>query len=284
MILATGATGNTGSELVRQLSVDGHGHGTGTGVRALTRNAARAGAALPDGVEVAEGDLERPESLKSALGGVRSLFLISGVGDDAGVLDAARDAGVEHVVLVSSITVMTHPHLGPARANLAVERRLRESGMAWTILRPTQFASNTLWWAQSVRDESVVRVPYADVGLPTVHPADIASVARAALTEPGHRGRTYPLTGPKRISPRRQAAELGRVLGREVACVGVAREEAYPPMAAMMGAEVADSVLDLMGGDANDALLAVHDTVARVTGSPARSYRRWAEENAEAFR
>ncbi|WP_097868465.1 NAD(P)H-binding protein [Streptomyces sp. rh34] len=280
MILVTGATGNVGSELVRQLHVDGHG----TGVRALSRDAARAGAAVPDGVEVAEGDLGRAESLKSALGGVRSLFLISGVGDDAGVLDAARDAGVEHVVLVSSITVMTHPHLGPARANLAVERRLRESGMEWTVLRPTQFASNTLWWAGSVRDESVVRVPYADVGLPTVHPADIASVARAALTGPGHRGRTYPLTGPQRISPRRQAGELGRVLGREVACVGVTREEAYPPMAAMMGAEVADSVLDLMGGDVNDALLAVHDTVARVTGSPARSYRRWAEENADAFR
>ncbi|MDF9805455.1 NAD(P)H-binding protein [Streptomyces anulatus] len=280
MIFVTGATGNTGSELVRQLSVDGHG----TAVRALTRDAARAGAVVPDGVEVAEGDLGRAESLKSALGGVRSLFLISGVGDDAGVLDAARDAGVEHVVLVSSITVMTHPHLGPARANLAVERRLRESGMEWTILRPTQFASNTLWWARSVRDESVVRVPYADVGLPTVHPADIASVARAALTGPGHRGRTYPLTGPKRISPRQQADELGRVLGREVACVGVTREEAYPPMAAMMGAEVADSVLDLMGGDVNDALLAVRDTVARVTGSPARSYRRWAEENADAFR
>ncbi|MFH8868980.1 SDR family oxidoreductase [Streptomyces griseus] len=276
MILVTGATGNIGRELLRQLD--------GADVRALTRDATRAVAGMPAGVEVTEGDLGRPESLKSALRGARSLFLIPGVGDDTGTLDAARDAGVEHVVLVSSITVMTHPHLGPARANLAVERRLRESGMEWTVLRPTQFASNTLWWARSVRDASVVRVPYADVGLPTVHPADIASVARAALTGPEHRGRTYPLTGPKRISPRRQAGELGRVLGREVACVGITREEAYPPMAAMMGSEVADSVLDLMGGDVNDALLAVHDTVARVTGSPARPYRRWAEENADAFR
>ncbi|MFD5201880.1 NAD(P)H-binding protein [Streptomyces sp. NPDC058375] len=280
MILVTGATGNIGRELLRQLSEDGRRGG----VRALARDAARARVVVPAGVAVAEGDLGRAESLKSALDGARSLFLISGVGDDAGVLDAARDAGVEHVVLVSSITVETHPHLGPAQANIAVERRLRASGMEWTVLRPTQFASNTLWWARSVRDESMVRVPYADVGLPVVHPADIASVAHAALTGPGHRGRTYPLTGPERTSPRQQAHELGRVLGREVTCVGIAREEAYGPMAAMMGAEVANSVLDLMGGDVNDALLAVHDTVARVTGSPARPYRRWAEENADAFR
>ncbi|MFC8695650.1 NAD(P)H-binding protein [Streptomyces parvus] len=279
-MVVTGTTGNIGRELLRQLSADGRG----AGVRALARDTARAGAAVPDGVAVTEGDLGRPESLKSALDGARSLFLIPGFGDDAGVLDAAGDAGVEHVVLVSSITVETHPHLGPAQANLDVERRLRASGMAWTVLRPTQFASNTLWWAQSVRDESVVRVPYADVGLPAVHPADIASVAHAALTGPGHRGRTYPITGPERISPRQQAHELGRVLGREVACVGIGREAAYGPMAATMGAEVADSVLDLMGGDVNDALLTVHDTVARVTGSPARTYRRWAEENADAFR
>ncbi|MFD8942749.1 SDR family oxidoreductase [Streptomyces californicus] len=175
MMVVTGATGNIGRELVRQL----HTEGRGSGVRALTRDAARARAVLPAGVDLAEGDLGRADSLKSALDGARSLFLIAGVGDDAGILDVARDAGVEHVVLVSSITTVTHPHLGPARANLAVERRLRESGMAWTVLRPTQFASNTLWWAEAVREESAVRVPYPDIGLPAVHPADIASVARA---------------------------------------------------------------------------------------------------------
>lgn len=61
--------------------------------------------------------------------------------------------------------------------------------MAWTILRPTEFASNALWWAEAIRGRGTVRVPYTDIGLPTIHPADIASVARVALTEPGHRGR-----------------------------------------------------------------------------------------------
>lgn len=74
--------------------------------------------------------------------------------------------------------------------------------MAWTILRPTQFASNTLWWAQSIRDQGVVRAPYADTGLPAIHPADIAAVARVALTEPGHRVRAQivPAMGVRQLS------------------------------------------------------------------------------------
>lgn len=97
------------------------------------------------------GDFAEPASLKPALEGVRSMFLASRPGPDAHVLDAARQAGVEHVVLVSPITVQTYPHLGPAGENLAVEWLLKESGMAWTILRPTQLASKALMWAASIR-------------------------------------------------------------------------------------------------------------------------------------
>ncbi|MGR4851472.1 NAD(P)H-binding protein [Streptomyces sp. LARHCF252] len=277
MILVTGATGNIGRVLLRELSLGG-----AASVRGLTRDAGRV--SFPDGIEAVEGDLGRADSLKGALEGVRSLFLLSGMGAGEEVLAAARQAGVEHVVLVSSITVQTHPRLTAAGANLAVERLLKDSGMAWTILRPTQFASNTLWWAQSIRAEGVVRAPYADVGLPAVHPADIAAVARAALTEPGHRGRTYALTGPERVTVRQQVTAVAATLGREVALVEISPEEAHRQMASFMGDETASAVLDLMGGDVNDELLTVRDTVAQVTGSAARSFRQWAAENGDAFR
>ncbi|GHD25914.1 NmrA family transcriptional regulator [Streptomyces violarus] len=278
MILVTGATGNIGRALLGELALGGGA----AAVRALTRDAGRA--SLPEGVEVVEGDLTRADSLKGALEGVRSLFLLSGTGAEEEVLAAARQAGVEHVVLVSSITVQTHPRLTAAGANLAVERLLKDSGMAWTILRPTQFASNTLWWAQSIRAEGLVRAPYADIGLPAVHPADIAAVARAALTEPGHRGRTYALTGPERVTVRQQVAALAAALGREVTLVEISPEEAHRQMASFMGDETANAVLDLMGGDVNDELLTVRDTVAQVTGSAARSFRQWAAENGDVFR
>ncbi|MFF3094783.1 SDR family oxidoreductase [Streptomyces cyaneofuscatus] len=277
MILVTGATGNVGSALLKELQLFGAGP-----LRALTRDTARA--ALPVGVEAVEGDFSRTASLEPALQGVRSLFLLSRMGSDTEILEAARRAGVEHVVLVSSITVQTHPHLGPAEENLTVEDLLKASGMAWTILRPTQFASNALWWADAIRAHETVRVPYADVGLPTIHPADIASVSRLALTESGHRERTYVLTGPERITPRQQAGAIAAALGREVPFTEISREAARRRMAAFLGYEAADAVLDVTGGDVNDELLTVHDTVSQIIGAPARTFRQWAAENAAAFR
>lgn len=277
MILVTGATGHIGSALLREL----HAWGAGP-VRAFTRDASRA--AFSEEVEAVEGDFAVTETLEPALGGVRSLFLLSRTGPDADILAAARRAGVEHVVLVSSITVQTHPHLGPAAENLAVERLLKDSGMDWTILRPTQFASNALMWAGPIRDREAVRAPYADTGLPTIHPADIASVARAALTEPGHRGRTYALTGPEPVTARQQVEAIAAVLGRDVPFIEISRREARSRMAAVFGEEAADAVLDVTGGDVNDELLAVRDTVSRVIGSPGRPFRQWAAENAHRFR
>ncbi len=165
-----------------------------------------------------------------------------------------------------------------------MEELLKASGMAWTILRPTQFASNTLMWAASVRGHETVRAPYAETALPTIHPADIAAVARVALTEPGHHGCTYALTGPEPVTPRQQAEAIGAALGREVPFAEISRWQARAQMAAVFGAEAADAVLDLTGGDVNDELLAVRDTVAQITGTPARPFRQWAAENADAFR
>ncbi|MFJ2669240.1 NAD(P)H-binding protein [Streptomyces sp. NPDC087525] len=277
MILVTGATGNIGSALVKELRAFGVGP-----LRGLTRDTARA--VFPEGVEAVEGDLTQTAWLKPALDGVRSLFLVSRMGSDADIIDAAGRAGVEHVVLVSSITVQTHPHLGPAGENLAVERLLKDSGMAWTILRPTQFASNALWWVGAIRRHEAVHVPYADVGLPTIHPADIASVARTALTEPCHQARTYALTGPETVTARQQVGALSAALGREVPFAGISRQEAHGRMAGFLGDEAADAVLDLTGGDVNEELTMVRDTVSRITGAPGRTFRQWASENVSAFR
>jgi uncharacterized protein YbjT (DUF2867 family) len=141
-----------------------------------------------------------------------------------------------------------------------------------------------LLWADSIRSRGTVRLPYPDVGLPTIHPADIAAVARAALTSPGHRGRTYALTGPAVVTAREQVAAIAAALGQAVAVEEISRSAAHRDLAPFLGDETAAAVLDLMGGDVNDALRAVRDTVPKVTGEPGRTFRQWATENAGAFR
>ncbi|MFJ6053376.1 NAD(P)H-binding protein [Streptomyces sp. NPDC092307] len=213
-----------------------------------------------------------------------SLFLVSRLGEAADLLAAARQAGVKHVVLVSSIAVQTHPHLGLAGENLAVEQLLKASGMAWTILRPTQFASNALMWAACIRAHKTVHAPYAETALPTIHPADIASVARVALTEPGHHGCAYALTGPEPVTARQQVEAIAATLGRKVPFAEFSRRQAREQMAAVFGPDAADAVLDVTGGDVNHELLMVRDTVVQLTGTPARPFQQWASENADAFR
>jgi uncharacterized protein YbjT (DUF2867 family) len=278
MIMVTGATGNLGRSLVDQLSTSGQT------VRALTRDANRA--RLPGSVEVVEGDLTQPDSLHPALKGVDALFLVmsSRSGDAASVLEVARQAGVRRVVMVSTLAAQNHPDSAVGRGSLQAEHALGTSGLSWTVLRPTQFASNTLWWAPMIRTGGIVRAPFAHVALPTIHPGDIAAVARVALTEDGHHGKTYPLTGPQALTPPQLAQAIGAALGRDLVYEELTVEQAREQLAQQFPVEIANSVLDLMGRTATDADSVVLSTVEQVTGEPARTFQQWARDHVEAFR
>src|SRR5215468_7359801 len=131
MFLVTGATGNVGGELVRQL-VD-----QGQPVRALIRDAQRQ--RLPD-VETVPGDLNRPESLREALAGIHAMFLLGGYPDMAGILAEARRARVEHVVLLTSRSVEKGvPTNAVVNMWLKSEDAVQTSGLSWTILRSSGF-------------------------------------------------------------------------------------------------------------------------------------------------
>lgn len=274
MILVSGATGNVGGELVRQLIADG------TSVRALTRDPARA--ALPAGVEVAAGDFGTPESLRAAFSGVRALFLMRS-GHEAAVLYEAARAGVRRVVLLSSIAVQTRPDSLIGRSHRDAEEACQRSGLEWTILRPGQFASNTRGWRAQVLAGDVVRTPYARVALPAVHPGDVAAVARVALTGPAGAGVIYPLSGPRAVTPVEQVAAIGRAIGRPLRHEEIGVEQAGREMAAFMPAEIVAATLAFLGTP-TAAETEVSSTVEAVTGKPARTFEEWAYDNVGAFR
>lgn len=273
MIVVTGATGNAGRPLVEALAA------AGESVTAVSRTPAP----LPQGVRHHAADLADPAALRPALEGARALFLLCAGGNPHGLLDAAKTAGVRHVVLLSSQAAGTRPELASHDHTRAFEDAVRGSGLDWTILRPGGFASNTLAWAPSIRAHRTAAAPFADVALPFIDPADIAEVAAAVLLHAGHQGRTYVLTGPEPISPRRRAAQIAQALGEEVRFVEQSRQEAKEQMLAFMPEVVAEGTLTILGEPTPEEVRVSPD-VERVLGRPPRPFAAWAERMAGAFR
>lgn len=270
-ILVTGATGKVGRYLVEQLAQAGH-H-----VRALTRNPAKAN--FPSHVEVIEGDLTQPKTLETALEGVEGLHLINFGGDDYAplqtgqeILAMAEKAGVTRVTLLR----------GGERG--AMEEAVEGSSLAWTMLQPVEFMTGALDYAPSIREDGAVRQPYADRKTAIVHEADIAAVAAAALTQEGHGGKAYDITGPEVLTPRDLVRMIGEAIGREIPFIELSEEEAKAEWeAAGTPHEIIDFMLYVYGNTPPEGYT-LTPTVEQVTGHPPRSFAQWAAENANAFR
>lgn len=280
MIVVTGATGNVGRPLVESLARSGHA------VTAVSRGVTAPPPALA-GVTSVTADLADAASLTSALTGAKALYLlVSGAGahvDGPAVLRRAAEAGVERVVLQSSQAAGTRPDAVSHAPLAALEQQVRASGMAWTILRPGGFTTNTFAWLPSIRGQRSVFAPYADVALPAVDPLDIADVAAAALTGDLHAGRTYTLTGPAATSPRRRAEILGDALGETLAFVELEHDQAREQLLQVMPEPVADCTLAILGRPTPDERRVSPD-IETVLGRPATSFATWARRNIEAFR
>jgi uncharacterized protein YbjT (DUF2867 family) len=162
------------------------------------------------------------------------------------------------------------------------ERAVLESGMAWTFLQPNSFMTNTLRWLPQLRDGDVIRVPFADVAIATIDPADIGAVAAAALVGDGLAGRSLRLSGPRALRPAEQAQILGEALGRDLRVEAQSNEEARADMSATMPAEYADAFFEFFAEGAIDETT-VLPTVREVLGREPRRFEQWVEENAGAF-
>lgn len=279
MIVVTGATGNIGRPLTQALAE------AGEQVTAVSRHTA----AVPDGVRHVVADLSEPAGLRPALDGAKALFLLLS-GDlhatgaaPADIIGEAASAGVRRVVLLSTLGVVTRPFGQTRMAMRALEDTLRESGLEWAILRPGGFASNALWWAESVRARQVVAAPFGDIGVPVIDPADIAAVAAACLLEDRHTGGAYELTGPEVITPRRQTEAIAAALGTPVKFHQLTREEAKAAMSRSMPAELADDTLDILGSP-SPAESRVSPDVERILGRAPRPFADWAARHVAAFR
>ncbi|MGW6687736.1 NAD(P)H-binding protein [Streptomyces sp. NPDC054961] len=239
----------------------------------------------PDTPGTVPCDLTDPATFPGALAGIRSVFLYA----EAAAVDAfvkeAVAAGVEHVVLLSSSSV-----LGPgaaesplAASHLAVERALLESPLRTTLLRPGSFASNALAWAWPLKSGRPVHLPYPGSFCDPVHEADIAESAFAVLTDPSPGGRAYTLTGPQSLTFTAQLDILGEALGRPLPFEPVSREQWKAEVDGYIPGPYAEALLDFWAS--TDGLpVDLTDAVERLTGHAPRTFATWSADHADAFR
>lgn len=286
VILVTGATGNVGGQVAAQLAE------AGAPVRALVRDPAKA--RLPGGVEAVAGDLGDTASLRAALGGVGSVFLMWPL-EGTGAARAAVATLAEHarrVVYLSAWGVpegltgtdTTEPEPGIIGNHTTLERLVRGSGAEWTLLRPGGFAANTLGWAPQVRAGEVVRMASPRAGRSLIHEADIAAVAVRALLTDELVGTAPTMSGPEVLTQAEQVRIIGEVLGRPLKAEELPRDEAHAELVATgLPPHYATGILD-----AHARMEAEPETVApgfeALAGRPGRTYRDWVADHAEDFR
>jgi uncharacterized protein YbjT (DUF2867 family) len=270
-VLITGATGTIGRNIIRLLTA------ANRPVRAVTRDPGKAN--LPAGVDVRAGDFTDFASLEAALEGVTALHLMTAFGPKNETVPNSRDlvASAEKAG-VRRVTLLWNGYAGP------VEEAVEASSLEWTHLRPGEFMSNALGWAEKIRTEGVVREAYGEIGHSPVHEVDVATVGALALTEEGHAGKAYMLTGPEVVTVPEQVTAIADAIGKDV------RYEAEPPEGArerMRALGYEDGAIDYVLGwraDPPEFARTVSKDVESVAGRPAKTFAEWARDHAAAFR
>jgi len=281
MILVTGATGNIGRELARELDA------RRVPFRVLVRSLERA-AGLPASAERFVGDLAKPGSLASAFANVEELFLLTqGTDVDLTVhaLAAASAAKVRHLVHLSSAHVLIDPLPAMGQWHHAREALIRASGIPATFLRPGGFMSNAFDWLPTLREGGFVLDPLGPGRYAPIDPADIAAVAALALTESGHEGQAYALTGSQSFTLAEQVQVLAQTIGRRVDLREVATPEEAVRFRFPNGAppKLAAAITEAWTLMRADRVGFRSDTFERLMGRAPRTFADWCVRHGQAF-
>jgi uncharacterized protein YbjT (DUF2867 family) len=275
MILVTGATGKVGRELVKSLEAQGAPFTVGS------RSPEKI-----SGAKAARFDFDRPETFAPALRGVEKLVLLTSGGTEREVaaVDAAREAGVRHIVKLS-VWDAEKEAFGFGRAHRAVERSVEASGVPWTFLRPNEFMQNfTTFHVETIRSQGAF-YPYGhNAKISTIDTRDIAAVAAQALTGRGHEGKAYKLSGPESLTHEEMAQKLSKAIGKPVRFVDLPDPEYRK---ALLGEGVpepyADLLVDLSRYFTTGAAAAVTSDFEQVAGRKPISFDQFARDHASVW-
>ena len=290
MILVTGATGLSGSAVIREFARQK------AQLRALvrSRSKARAFEAFPT-VEVVEGDMLRPETLKVALEDVDRVLMISSARErmiqtQCVFIDACKQANVRHIVKFSgkeSGVGFNPKHFRSTWEHEHIEDYLEHAGLAWTHLRPSQFMQFYLPPAPTAVDvtKRALFLPMENARLSPVDIEDIAKVAFALLHSEGHEGKSYDMTGPEALTMTEVSERISEAIGKPFRYVNIPLEEKRQAwLAAGIPSERVDAVSEVVSERSKCSESRVYLDTHKAFGVHPTTFAEFARRNAAVFR
>jgi uncharacterized protein YbjT (DUF2867 family) len=281
MILVTGASGNVGSEVLKQTVA------AGLGIRAAYQSADKA-RSVPRGVETVILDYQKPDTIRHALRGVDRIFLVGPPTAnlpelEANVIDEARRAGMRHLVKLSALggRKAVFPSL-----HRDSEERIEVSGVPYTFMRANGFMQNFVTYnGRTITSQSAFYGCQGDGAVSHIDIRDIAAAVVAVLSGSGHEGKAYSLTGPEALTQKQVAEKLSTATGRTINYVDLPVADLRKAMLASgMPEWSADAVLDLTKLYREGGASLVDPTVEQLVRRKRISFDQFAHDYATAFK
>jgi uncharacterized protein YbjT (DUF2867 family) len=278
--LITGATGDVGFRVVEHLLK------RNIRPRVLVRNQAKALSLFGGRVDIFVGDLAEPASIREALKGAETIYLVN-VGPeiprrDEAAAALAKEEGVKRIVKLSSLDVEHGLAIGAWHEK--GEAAIRAAGIPFTFVRPTGFMSNLLAWAHSIKTEKIVRSSTADGRRPFIHSEDIAAVSVEALVSTNYVGQFLSITGPDSLTFGEATATIAEAIGKSLKYQAISDEEARERYSKISGSpEETEAHVTLWRAIREGRLAHVTHDVEHILGRRPITLMQWARENAHSF-
>lgn len=282
-ILVLGATGNTGTEVVKQLKAQA------IPFVIMVRSEANATDLALHPHQIRLGNFDDVASLTHAMQGVDAVYLAMAAHPNnqkwvANVLAAMQASGARHLVKLSGMGARKDAGSDIIRTHAITDEMVKASGVSYTLIQPNSFYQNLFGSLASIKAIGKFFLPLADAKQSVVDVRDVAAVAVAALTKPGHEGQTYLLSGPQALSFTEQAQILSRLAGQPIEYVAVPQQAAEQAMKeAGMDPWLAEKLAEILAWFGQGHYDYVSDDVAKVLGRPARSFEQFASEFVQAI-
>ena len=283
MILITGATGKTGSAAVQELS------NRNIPFRVLIRNEDKQSQITDIGGEVIIGTIEDDAALNQAMEGVQKALVLLPNSEqqlflEKKVVDAALEANVQHIVKMSSMEAVPGATSPIPKLHMQSENYIKNSGMNWTMIKPNFFMQNLLGSGKTIVEQNKFFLPMGEGKAGMIHTKDVGTVIAKVLSEDGHEGKNYEVTGPEILSFHDVAEIFSKVLGKKVDYINVPIDEYKKTLSQFLTNQwYLDSVIDLFKDIAEGGIEDKTDTFQDLIGKSPCSLEQFIQEYSFVF-